>query len=85
MRRKNKLSGALIAMMMGLSLLSSSASGQDNQPGLGLKECLTTALARNPIYVESGLAIRSAEESVTSAQGEALAPLIPGQCLYRAK
>jgi outer membrane protein len=71
MRRKNKLSGAFIATtMMGLFLLSSSASGQDNQPGLGLKECLTTALVKNPIYVESGLAIRSAEESVTSAQGK---------------
>jgi outer membrane protein len=69
MRRKNKLSGALIAMMMGLSLLSSFASGQDNQPGLGLKECLTTALVRNPIYLESGLAIKSAEESLTSAKG----------------
>ena len=69
MRRKNKLSGALILMMMGLSLLSSSASGQDNQPGLRLKECLTTALAKNPIYVESSLAIKSAEESVTSAKG----------------
>lgn len=68
MRRKNKLSGALIAIMMGLSLLSSFASGQDNQP-LRLKECLTTALARNPIYLESGLAIKSAEKSVTSAQG----------------
>jgi len=71
MRRKNKLRGAFIATtMMGLFLLSSSASGQDNHPGLGLKECLTTALAKNPIYVESGLAIRSAEESVTSAQGK---------------
>jgi len=71
MRRKNKLSGGFIATtMMGLFLLSSSASGQDNQPGLGLKECLTTALVKNPIYVESGLAIRSAEESVTSAQGK---------------
>jgi outer membrane protein len=69
MRRRNKLSGALIAMMMGLSLLSSSASGQDNQRGLRLKECLTTALARNPIYRESSLAIKSAEESVTSAKG----------------
>jgi hypothetical protein len=70
MRRKNKLSGAFIATtMMGLFLLSSPASGQDNHPGLGLKECLTTALVRNPIYVESGLAIKSAEESVTSAQG----------------
>jgi outer membrane protein len=69
MRRKSKLSGALILMMMGLSLLSSSVSGQDNQSGLRLKECLTTALARNPIYVESGLAIKSAEESVISAKG----------------
>jgi outer membrane protein len=68
MRGKKELSGGLI--MIGLSLLFLSyASAQDNQPGLKLKGCLTTALATNPTAVESGLAIKSAEESVTSARG----------------
>ncbi len=34
-----------------------------------LKECLKIALARNPIVVEAGLAIKSAEEGLTSAEG----------------
>jgi outer membrane protein len=50
-------------------LLSVSVAGEDNRDGLTLKECLTTALARNPTVMEAQLGIRSAEESVISAQG----------------
>ena len=56
--------------MIGLVLLLSvSVAGEDSSQGLTLKECLTTALARNPTVMEAVLGIKSAEESVISAQG----------------
>ena len=68
MRRKKELCGALITMGLFLLFLPY-ASAQGNQPGLTLKGCLTTALAKNPTAVESGLAIKSADESIASARG----------------
>ncbi len=60
-----------VATMIGLILLlSASVSGEDSSQGLTLKECLTVALARNPTVREAVLGIKSAEESVTSAQGK---------------
>jgi outer membrane protein len=57
-------------MMAGLFLLvSGSVSAQDHQEGLTLKECLSTALFRNPSVKEAVLGIKSAEEAVTSAEG----------------
>jgi outer membrane protein TolC len=51
-------------------LLSLPAMAQDTREGLTLKECLATALAKNPTVVEAGLAIMSAEEAVASAGGK---------------
>jgi outer membrane protein len=59
-----------VATMIGFFLLLSvSVSGEDNREGLTLKECLTVALARNPTVMEAVLGIKSAEESIISAQG----------------
>jgi outer membrane protein len=60
----------LTFMMAGLSLLlftTSPAGGQEK--GLSLKECLATALARNPTVFDAKLGIKSTEESIISAQG----------------
>jgi outer membrane protein len=68
MKLKKELSVALV--MAGLLwLLSVPVNAHENKEGLTLKECLAIALAKNPIIVEAGLAIKSAEETVTSAQG----------------
>jgi outer membrane protein len=66
--RKGLLSCTLV--MIGLILLPSvSVTARDDNEGVTLKECLTVALARNPTVMEAVLGIKSAEESVTSAQG----------------
>jgi outer membrane protein len=71
-KRRKKLNGVLIWFSLAWLpwLLSLPAAAQNNRDGLTLKECLATALAKNPTAVEAGLAIRSAEEAVTSAGGK---------------
>jgi outer membrane protein len=66
--QKRKLTLAFITTGLFLLLFRISYAGSSDEK-LTLKECLTTALARNPIVVDSGLAIKSADELVTSAQG----------------
>lgn len=70
MRQKRKLTRTFIATLLFLLLLSRiSYAGSSNSKKLSLRECLATALANNPTALESGLAIKSAEESLTSARG----------------
>ena len=42
---------------------------QEKDIGLTLMDCLRTALAKNPLAIEAGLGVKSAEETVASAQG----------------
>ncbi len=69
MKSRMKLSFwlGMIALFL---LLRVPATAQDNSEGLTLKECLSTALARNPMIKEAVLGIKSAEELVASAQGK---------------
>ncbi len=71
MKLRNKRIGPLIMLsFLSVWLLPSfPAVAQENRDGLTLKKCLKIALARNPIVVEAGLAIKSAEEGLASAQG----------------
>ena len=68
MTTKRELSFVLMMTILFLPL-SAPVSAENNSQGLTLKDCLKIALAKNPIVVEAGLAIKSAEEAVTSAQG----------------
>jgi outer membrane protein len=69
MNKMRKLTLVFVATgLFWLLLFRISYAGSSNEK-LSLKECLATALAKNPTAVESGLAIESADESVTSARG----------------
>lgn len=68
MKQKRILTLASVATGLSLLLITIAQAGGNNE-GLSLKECLTTALAKNPTVVEAGLGIKSAEEAVISAKG----------------
>ena len=68
MTTKRELSFVLMMTILFLPL-SAPVSAENKSKRLTLKECLTIALAKNAIVIEAGLAIKSAEEAVTSAQG----------------
>jgi outer membrane protein TolC len=61
----------MVALVTGAAFLLPSlpVPALETREGLALKECLTTALARNPAVIEAGLGIKSSEESVISSQG----------------
>jgi outer membrane protein len=61
----------LILFCLGMILLFPTIvpAAQEKDIGLTLKDCLKTALTKNPLAIEAGLAVKSAEETVTSAQG----------------
>jgi len=69
MNRNAKRILLLFALLMGFMPIVVTAQDSASQ-GLTLRQCLTTALAKNPAVLEARLGIKSADESIISAKGK---------------